>query len=53
MFDKLSYMLYAIQRLNNRGLMGKGLIYKQILLTNSLGKCMEISLENLYLTIGA
>ena len=33
--------------------MGKALIYKQILLTNSLGKCMEISLENLYLTIGA
>ena len=26
--------------------MGKALIYKQILLTNSLGKCMEISLEN-------
>ena len=33
--------------------MGKALIYKQILLTNALGKCMEISLENLCLTIGA
>ena len=30
--------------------MGKALIYKKILLTSSLGKCMEISLENLYLT---
>ena len=33
--------------------MGKALIYKQILLTNSLGKCMEISLENLYSNIAA
>ena len=38
----------AIQRLNNPGLMGKALIYKQILLTNSSRKCME----NLYLDIG-
>ena len=37
----------------NRALMGKALIYKQILLTNSSRKCMEISLENLYLDIGA
>ena len=37
----------------NRVLMGKALIYKQILLTNSSRKCMEISLENLYLDIGA
>ena len=34
-------------------LMGKALISKQILQTNSLRKCMEISLENLYLDIGA
>ena len=33
--------------------MGKALIYKQILLTNSLGKCMEISLESLYSNIAA
>ena len=33
--------------------MGKALIYKQILLTNSSRKCMEISLENLHLDIGA
>ena len=32
--------------------MGKSLIYKQILLTNSFRKCMEISLENLYLDLG-
>ena len=31
--------------------MGRALIYKQILLTNSLRKGMEISLENLYLNI--
>ena len=31
--------------------MGRALIYKQILLTNSLTKGMEISLENLYLNI--
>ena len=30
----------------NRALMGKALIYKQILLTNSSRKCVEISLEN-------
>ena len=29
--------------------MGKALNYKQILLTCSLRKCMELSLENLYL----
>ena len=29
--------------------MRKALIYKRILLTNSLRKCKEISLENLYL----
>ena len=33
--------------------MGKALIYEQILLTNSSRKCMEISLENLHLDIGA
>ena len=33
--------------------MGKALIYKQVPLTNSLAKCMEISLENCYLNIGA
>ena len=33
--------------------MGKALIYKQILLTNSCKKCMEISLESLYLDTGA
>ena len=33
--------------------MGKALTSKQILLTNSLRKYMEISLENLYLDIGA
>ena len=33
--------------------MGNVLIFKQILLTNSLRKCMEISLENLYLDIEA
>ena len=33
--------------------MGKALIYEQILLTNSSGKCIEISLENLHLDIGA
>ena len=31
--------------------MEKAFIYKQILLTNSLRKCMEISLENLDLDI--
>ena len=31
--------------------MGKALISKQILVTNSLRKCMEISLENLDLDI--
>jgi len=31
--------------------MGKALISKQIPSTNSLRKCMEISLENLYLDI--
>ena len=30
-----------------------GLIYYQILSTNSLRKCMEISLENLYVDTGA
>ena len=33
--------------------MGKALISKQIFSTDSLRKCMEISLENLYLGIGA
>ena len=33
--------------------MGKALMYEQILLTNSSRKCMEISLENLHLDIGA
>ena len=33
--------------------MGNVLIFKQILPTNSVRKCMEISLENLYLDIGA
>ena len=33
--------------------MGKALISKQILSTDSFRKCMEISLENLYLDIGA
>ena len=33
--------------------MGNALIFKQILPTNSLRKCVEISLENLYLDIGA
>ena len=32
--------------------MGKDLIYKQILSTYSLRKCMSISLENLYLDVG-
>ena len=32
--------------------MGKALIYKQILVTNSSRKCMEISAGNLYLQIG-
>ena len=32
---------------------GKVLISKQILSANSLRKCMEISLQNLYLDIGA
>ena len=32
--------------------MGKALICKQVLLTNSSRKCMEISLESLYLDIG-
>ena len=31
----------------------KALIFYQILSTNSLRKCMEISLENLYVDIGA
>ena len=36
----------------NNHLMGKALMmYKQILLTNCSGKCMEVSLENLYLHI--
>jgi len=30
-----------------------GLIFKQIFSTNSLRKCMEISVENLYVGIGA
>ena len=30
-----------------------GLIFKQILSTNSLRKCMEISVENLYSGIGS
>ena len=33
--------------------MGKALIGKQILSTNSLSNCMEIGLENLYVDIGA
>ena len=33
--------------------MGKALISKQIFSTNSLRKCMKISLENLYLDIVA
>ena len=33
--------------------MGKALIYKQILSTNSRRKYMEISLENLYVDLGA
>ena len=33
--------------------MGKALIYKQILSTNSLRKYMEISLKNLFVDIGA
>ena len=33
--------------------MGKALIYKQILSTNSCKKRMEISLESLYLDTGA
>ena len=33
--------------------MGKAFLYKQILLTNSSRKCMEISLESLYVEIGA
>ena len=33
--------------------MGKALIYKQIFSTNSLRKYMEISLENLFVDIGA
>ena len=33
--------------------MGKALICYQILLTNSRRKCMEISLESLYLDTGA
>ena len=33
--------------------MGKAFLYKQILLTNSSRKCMEISLESLYVDIGA
>ena len=33
--------------------MGKALICYQILLTNSCRKCMEISLESLYLDTGA
>ena len=34
-------------------MVGKVLIYKQILLTSYSRKCMEIRLENLYLDIGA
>ena len=33
--------------------MGKALICYQILLTNSCRKCMEVSLESLYLDTGA
>ena len=33
--------------------MENALIVKQILPTNSLRKCVEISVENLYLDIGA
>ena len=33
--------------------MGKALISKRILSTNSLRKCMKISLENLYVDIVA
>ena len=33
--------------------MGSALIYKQIILTNSWRKCIEIGLENLYVDIGA
>ena len=33
--------------------MWKALLYRQILLTNSLRKCMEIWMENLYVDIGA
>ena len=33
--------------------MENALIFKQILSTNSFKKCMEISLENLYLDVGA
>ena len=43
----------AIQLLNNWGLMGEALINKRILSTSSLTKCMEISLENLFLDNGA
>ena len=37
----------------NDHLSENALIYYQILTTNSLKKCMEISLENLYVDTGA
>lgn len=33
--------------------MGNAMIYKQIVSTNSLKKCREISVENLYVDVAA
>ena len=44
-------MFMRVHRIIDQG--KKSLIFYQILSTNSLRKCMEISLENLYVDIGA
>ena len=44
-------MAIRVHRIINQG--KKALIFYQILSTNSLRKCMEISLENSYVDIGA
>ena len=40
-------------RINERSIKKSALIFYQILLTYSLKKCIEISLENWYVDIGA
>ena len=49
----LDYHEQSLWELTKWSQIEKYLIFYQILLTNSSRKCMEISLENLYVDIGA